>query len=285
MGLTGLAAGLSAAFLAAGLCQDLKLTEYHLSSIKLRSGVCVRLLLLSDLHGKRWGIGQRRLLALAHRAAPDAVFMAGDMTDAGGDPEAALELARAFASDIPVCFVTGNHDLPAGDRTDLYRLMRKAGVTVLSNETVTIDIGKERLRVSGLCDPGTYERLNREHPKQTYLQCLDGLKPLDSRYFNLLVAHRPEYIDAYEQAGFDLALCGHTHGGVIRLPRPLNGLYASGQGLFPKYAAGLIGRNTLTAVISRGLHAGPLRPRFFNRPEAVLVCVSGVINRIPSPSR
>jgi predicted MPP superfamily phosphohydrolase len=79
-------------------------------------------------------------------------------------------------------------------------------------------------------------------------------------------------MQSYLPYGFDLMLSGHTHGGQIILPGLLNGLYAPGQGFFPKFAGGRYELDNMTLIIGRGLARKPLwLPRVFNPPELVLV--------------
>ena len=69
---------------------------------------------------------------------------------------------------------------------------------------------------------------------------------------------------------FDLVLCGHAHGGQVRIPGLVNGLYAPGQGIFPKYAGGAYKLDKGSMIVSRGLAKSNL-PRVFNRPELVVI--------------
>ncbi|MPN49853.1 hypothetical protein SDC9_197477 [bioreactor metagenome] len=90
--------------------------------------------------------------------------------------------------------------------------------------------------------------------------------------FSILAIHVPNDVESYLPYGFDLMLSGHTHGGQIILPRVLNGLYAPGQGLLPKYGGGRYDFEGQTLIISRGLARKPIwLPRVFNPPELVLV--------------
>lgn len=95
----------------------------------------------------------------------------------------------------------------------------------------------------------------------------------DTNSFNVLLAHFPEKIDFYRSFGkFDLVLSGHAHGGQWRLPPFMNGLYAPGQGLFPKYAGGRYDFDDTTFIVSRGLSRTIERiPRIFNNPELVVI--------------
>lgn len=90
-----------------------------------------------------------------------------------------------------------------------------------------------------------------------------------------MLSHRPERIESYKKYNFDLVLSGHAHGGQVRIPFLLNGLYAPNQGLFPKYAGGLYTHNNLNHVVSRGLSYNPKLPRIFNPPEIVIVELRG----------
>jgi len=75
---------------------------------------------------------------------------------------------------------------------------------------------------------------------------------------------------------FDLVLSGHSHGGQIRIPFLLNGLYAPHQGFFPKYAGGVYEFENYTLVVSRGVYFNLFLPRIFNPPEIVVVDIEGM---------
>ena len=68
----------------------------------------------------------------------------------------------------------------------------------------------------------------------------------------------------------DLVFCGHAHGGQFRLPG-IGGLYAPGQGVFPKYTAGLYTMEATTMIVSRGLGNSLFPLRLHNCPELVAV--------------
>ena len=70
-------------------------------------------------------------------------------------------------------------------------------------------------------------------------------------------------------------ICGHTHGGQIRVPFLLNGLFAPGQGSFPEYAGGLYEMPDCTMIVSRGLGNSLFPLRINNRPELVIITLGG----------
>ena len=89
--------------------------------------------------------------------------------------------------------------------------------------------------------------------------------------YRILLAHRPEAIDEYRQMDFDLILSGHAHGGQWRIPGWINGVYAPGQGFFPRYAGGVYPLDDLVMIVSRGLSNNTWVPRIFNPPELVMI--------------
>jgi predicted MPP superfamily phosphohydrolase len=91
--------------------------------------------------------------------------------------------------------------------------------------------------------------------------------------YKILIAHRPEMIKHYKKYSFNLILSGHAHGGQVRIPGIMNGLYAPHQGLFPKYAGGMYKHGNLTHIVSRGLSVNPRLPRIFNPPELVIISI------------
>jgi len=83
----------------------------------------------------------------------------------------------------------------------------------------------------------------------------------------ILLSHHPEYYAQYIKATkIDLTVSGHAHGGQWRFFG--QGIFAPGQGFFPKYTAGV---HDDRLIISRGLGNPHPIPRFNNPPELVIV--------------
>jgi hypothetical protein len=91
--------------------------------------------------------------------------------------------------------------------------------------------------------------------------------------YTVLLSHRPELFDAYAANGIDLALCGHAHGGQIRLPL-IGGLFVPNQGLSPKYSEGVHEKGQTKMAVSRGLGNSIAPVRINNRPELVVITLS-----------
>ena len=91
-----------------------------------------------------------------------------------------------------------------------------------------------------------------------------------SNGFTILLSHRPECFNVYQNKNIDLVLSGHAHGGQFRLPF-LGGVIAPNQGLFPKYDAGIYTENGTTMIVSRGIGNSIIPVRINNRPEIVII--------------
>jgi len=137
---------------------------------------------------------------------------------------------------------------------------------------VQININNNEIILAGIEDPDKkrYEtpEYNQNESMEASFRELDGMELL-----KILIAHRPEKIEIYKGYSFNLILSGHTHGGQVRIPPVLNGLYAPNQGLFPKYAGGLYRHGETVHIISRGLSVNPRLPRIFNPPELVVIVI------------
>ena len=85
----------------------------------------------------------------------------------------------------------------------------------------------------------------------------------------VLICHHPEYYPKYlKDMPIDIIVSGHAHGGQWRFFG--RGVFAPGQGLFPKYTSGVYdGR----LVVSRGLKKTIIPPRIFNPREVVIIDV------------
>jgi len=241
--------------------RGLTVRAWRVESPKLRAPL--RLAVVADLHSSRFGRHQSRLLEAIDRLAPQLVLFAGDTVDDARPEGPAFELLEALGPRYPCLLVCGNHEYRTGQLPELKRRFAALGVTVLAGQRV--DLPDSGPVVSGLDDP---EGLDEDYARQ-----LDQVgQTLDRSRFNILLAHRPEYFESYIPYGYDLVLCGHTHGGQWRLPGVVEGVYATGQGLFPTYAGGRYEKDGCRMIISRGLSKKhPWLPRIFNPPELTVV--------------
>ena len=245
------------------------LRTYTVVSPKLTAEV--RLAVVTDFHSSD---NADDVVAMVTSCAPDAVLMVGDMFDddiANRPTERTLSLMRQLSAQYPCYYVSGNHEAWTGEMDALYQQTEEAGVTVLRMSSGVLTVRGQRIALCGVPDP--YEMVLSGAP-DTEEQLRQALEDVDSADFTVLLAHRPELLAKYAQFPLDLVVSGHAHGGQVRIPGVLNGLYAPNQGWFPKLAGGAYTQDGTTLIVSRGLAVRTRLPRIFNRPEVVLVrCV------------
>ena len=226
--------------------QNTKLSASHyvFRSPKVRGALeGFRITQISDLHNKEFGRDNCRLLALVEAQLPDLLVITGDLTDSYHTKlDKALDAASRLARIAPCYYVTGNHEHRMSDerQAEFYKGLEAAGVVLLRNEAVSFGMG-EGFRLLGVdCNQGKTGTL------------LELMHDRPAEELNILLSHKPHYAKYYEQAGVDLVLTGHAHGGQWRLPG-VGGLYAPGQGPIPKYTAGMYRLGKTVMCVSRGL--------------------------------
>ncbi len=223
-----------------------------------------RIAQVSDLHNARFGEGQRGLLDAIRGAAPDLIAVTGDLVDSRRTGlEAAMEFIRGAVLIAPVYYVTGNHEARVPEYPALEARLREAGVTVLRNEGTELVRDGAVLRLLGLDAPafsggGTASL-------EAALSSLTG-----GGGYTVLLSHRPELLELYAAYGVDLALCGHAHGGQVRIPF-VGGLVAPNQGFFPSYTEGIYQRGKTSMAVSRGLGNSVIPLRVNNPPELLVL--------------
>lgn len=251
------------------LDERLILRTYTVASPKLTAEV--RLAVVTDFHSSDNADDVATMVA---SCAPDAVLLVGDLFDddtQNRPPERTLSLMRQLSAQYPCYYVSGNHEVWTGEMDALYQQTADAGVMVLRMSSGVLTVRGQRIALCGIPDP--YEMVFSGAP-DTEEQLRQAMENVDSADFTVLLAHRPELLAKYAQFPLDLVVSGHAHGGQVRIPGVLNGLYAPNQGWFPKLAGGAYTQDGTTLIVSRGLAVQTRLPRIFNRPEVVLVrCV------------
>lgn len=232
-----------------------------------------RIAQVSDLHNAEFGDRNQRLLEMLREAEPDMIAITGDLIDSR---KTNIAVALAFAEEAvkiaPCYYVSGNHEARVSEYQDLKTSLEAAGVTVLDDARVEIEISGKSITIIGVNDPS----FHADYLTSDAAVMDRKLSELSSEAagFTILLSHRPELFDTYADHNMNLVLSGHAHGGQFRLPL-IGGLIAPNQGLFPKYDAGLYSDGSTNMIVSRGLGNSIIPFRFNNRPEVVLIELKG----------
>ena len=240
-------------------------------------GNSVRIVLLSDPHGKYFGKENSRLIAKIQEQSTDAIFLDGDMIDRSAeqaDVQELLRLIERLHEIAPVYFAPGNHELEYMQADALLLTqVAEAGAVVVNDSYVDVTIAGQPLRIGGTMGHAFYFGRSEEDffssPEYQFLKAFE-----DTDVPKICLAHMPDtfiFNGAYNMWNVDLVLSGHTHGGLIRLPF-IGGLYAPMQGWFPEYDRGYfrLGEH-MQMVISAGLSGHGVIPRINNPPEIVVI--------------
>ncbi len=240
-------------------------THYVVQSSKIHDRV--RTVVITDLHLKEYGKDNAVLLERVAALKPDFISVVGDMFTYGENLyEPVYELCRKLVEIAPVYYSMGNHELSEilNNKAPIKERLKDTGVTLLHNTTVEVTVNGNALVLGGLSQKG--EGIQKYAP--------DFMEDFLSRDgFRLLLTHFPSnFIGYLENEDIDLALCGHEHGGVIRLPI-VGAIYTADQGFLPELTDGLhhVGENDVTVIISRGLGDSSPIPRINTEPELLII--------------
>lgn len=253
--------------------RSLSVTTYTRTSPKLTAPIT--LALVTDLHSTLYGPGQEILLNAIHRQNPDLVLLSGDIADHKVPLKGALILLKELGASYPCFYVSGNHEEWTRQMPKLRSRFARLGVHPLRGNSVTLRLKGQAIQLGGVDDPHAFVRSHHsgrlsEKWVEQLKRCSRSLSP---DCYSILLSHRPELTRYYAESGFNLVLCGHAHGGQIRLSFCPGGLLAPHQGFFPKYAGGMYELGGTSMVVSRGLCRNCL-PRFGNPPELVMVRIA-----------
>lgn len=251
----------------------LQVSEVEISSVKFANpGRPLRLVHLSDLHVERLTRRERALPDLVADLEPDLILITGDFlsTSFNTDPVTLTDLRGLLAqlrapAGVYAVWGTAEVDLP-----DLLRpLLDDLGIVILEEQVAEVKIHDQRLWLVGLTS--------------THDPVVDGIKlralleVVPPEGFTLLLYHMPDLMPQAAEAGVDLYLAGHTHGGQWRVPG--FGAILTSSRFWKRYEAGHYRQGSTHLYVSRGIGLegfGTPRARLFCPPEVVLLTLSGL---------
>lgn len=255
----------------------LAVTKYLLhKNMKQQTGLeRLRIALVTDLHNRPY----ESIVSILKESAPDMIAVAGDLVYGKYHevtrPESqknAMAFLEAAADVAPTFYSLGNHETYTdadGTFIDIMPIVRTGalllddaalqwnGINIGGLSSVSAHVPVRNAQVSG-------EDMSRNVPNIRWLDEFDRLKG-----FKILLCHQPEYYPWFvKDTSADIVLSGHAHGGQWRIFG--QGIYAPGQGWFPKLTSGV---HEERLVISRGLANTARIPRICNPLELVIIDV------------
>ena len=242
------------------------LREIRIYAEKLRKGKEIKLLQISDLHGSSSGKIPKTILSEAGKVKPDAILLTGDLVDRyTGDFGGVYSLISKLHWICPkIFFVSGNHEWKNDGRIKLLEELQSLGVKLLNNKGMAVSIEGMDINICGVDDP---------HKRKDNIE--KAMKGMDNKNYTILISHSPRIRDRLGSYVPDLILCGHTHGGQVRLPFA-GDIIAPGEGLFPKYDKGRFNlKNGSLLYIDSGVGTSKLPIRFLNRSQITLIRING----------
>jgi uncharacterized protein len=248
--------------------QRFGVTRERLRSARLGAEPPLRLLHFGDLHMERITPREHALVEAARELRPDLIVFSGDfLSTSYADDAPAHHACRwvfsQLSAPLGVFVVSGS---PAIDRPELMpSLLEGAPVRWLRNESVTLRAGTRAIELVGV--------------SCTHRPFLDGpiLRRIcqppgsGSAPFRILLYHTPDLAPEAAEAGIDLQLSGHTHGGQVRVPGW--GALITGSLYGKSFEMGRYEVSGMTLYVTRGVGLeGALAPRVrcLCPPEAVL---------------
>ena len=236
-----------------------------------------RVVVISDLHGRKYGKDNSRLISLILKQKPDAVFMVGDMVSRDADDADIEKFAKLVASlrvCLPVYYSIGNHENELSEQKleQVRQAVTRAGGIFLNNEYADVLLGENKIRLVGI--------LGGNEPWQSYY-ITDAKMPEGSEPYGYLkylrdfdkptvwLAHMPNmmiFFKPYREYRMDLVLSGHVHGGLWNIPG-IGSVISPSEGLFPHYDKGEYRFDDTEFILSAGLAGYKWIPRIFNLPE------------------
>jgi len=273
-----------------------------------------KILLLSDLHGKRFGESQTQITRLINSLDYDVMVIAGDMQKnqvEGMKP--LLELLRGIDRETPVFYVAGNNGpfdlvVQTGEILPDGQVLQAEGVTLMTHP-VKVDRGGQHIWFAPYFSY-IIGSTQSQYPQSRSESSIDDESL--ATFSEKMIAHHTELTHAYEAISsddvmicvthepllfkildepldipyFDLILAGHYHGGQFRLPL-IGPIFMWGtptgyRGFFPEddHISGLYIGQDIQQYISRGLGASGSIPifsfRLFNTPEMNVITLSSM---------
>lgn len=248
---------------------------------------------ISDLHNCNYGKYNEKIITAIKNERPDFLIIGGDLIVGKRNigqciPEKyfnnAVSFLKGISGEFPILYTYGNHETRIKNRREtnpLYNAYIEQIKKQVQEQKITFlndDIWSDNnIIVAGLevndeayDNDKSFERVRLER----LMSLVSEKQPQDNSCYRILVSHPPDFFDLYAEENVDLILCGHIHGGTVRLPG-IGGVISRKYKLFPKYSYGMYKKNGRKMILTGGLGDHTIHFRLFNMPEIVIITLTG----------
>ena len=252
-----------------------KVVHYNIPTDKIKGGK--KIVFLTDLHNNSFGKNNIKLIEAIDKISPDIVLIGGDMITVKSKLgiENVLPLLKRLSDKYTCIYANGNHEQRLSENKfglnyNRYKqILEDMGIVYLSDDSV--DIG-ENISVHGLDLEKKYYL--RRFKKPLDIGYIKDRLHIERSHYNILMAHSPLFIKDYEKSGVDLTLCGHFHGGTIRLPAGI-GVMTPQFHFFSRLVVGMKRLGNMTEIIGAGLGTHSINIRLNDMSELVVINLKG----------
>lgn len=249
------------------------LTELTITTDRLSAAAApIRLLHISDLHIERLTKREDKILALAQQANPDFIVITGDYVNLSynKDPlthQQVRDYLQKFSAPYGIYATLGSMTVDLRDQ--VVPIFAGLDIPLMRQAWHEVTLGDGRSVVILGLDCTHHLPTDRQRLAQLHAAAPNHVP-------QILLFHSPEIMPEAVQQGIDLYLCGHTHGGQVRLPF-IGALLTSSQ-LRRRYVMGHYHEGRTHLYVSRGLGFEGMsapRVRFLAPPEITLITIRG----------
>ncbi|CAN5376029.1 hypothetical protein BH23BAC3_BH23BAC3_07390 [soil metagenome] len=174
----------------------------------------VRIVHISEIHADRYTSADKinRYMRRVREQEPDIVLVTGDLISSGLDyVEIVADGLASVQPPLGVHFVMGDHDYWAG-QDEITEILESRGVNVLRDANEWLTHGEGVIKLTGITEVYSAS-IGRELFQELLMEQRD-------EHLSILFSHQApdDVIHIARDAGTDILLKGHTHGGQIRIP-------------------------------------------------------------------
>lgn len=213
-----------------------------------------KIVFLSDLHIKNSRRNCRIILNRLKECDVDMIVISGDFVSRHIKNLKTADWMLCKLSAMAKTYICmGNHELDLSDKLflDLKNIAEKYGVFFLDDAAVCL---APNVFVCGVSAKKECYRNKDGGYKNLADYTFEDIKTAlgEKKGFCLMLAHNPLFFESYVKYGADVVLCGHIHGGSVRIPF-VCGLLSPERKFLPKYSSGVYTKGKTVMVVSRGI--------------------------------